>query len=136
MPIVEISNGELADKWTIIEIKNSQLTNPDQLQNLSIEASRLRPMVLELSRNDAVKLLITDLKNTNLVIWHLMEKIYESHLKIDSDYLALTLSITKQNQKRAFLKKEIDVLSQSSFTEAKSFFENSSFVITLKQENE
>ena len=129
MPFVEVSNGELADKWTIIEIKTALLLNPDQLKNLSIEASGLEPMIMELKANSSVRLLIAQLKETNLVIWKLMEKLYELHADIDSTYLWLSIEITEYNQKRAFLKKEIDALSQSSFSEAKSFFENPGFII-------
>ena len=129
MPFVEVSNGELADKWTIIEIKTALLGNPDQLKNLSIEASGLEPMIMELKANSSVRLLIAQLKETNLVIWKLMERLYQLHADIDSTYLSLSIEITEYNQKRAFLKKEIDALSQSSFSEAKSFFENPGFII-------
>jgi hypothetical protein len=133
MPLVEVSNGELADKWTIIEIKAALLVNPDQLKNLSIEASSLEPMIAELKENSNVQLLIAQLKETNLVIWNLMEKLYELHANMDSTYLSLSIEITEYNQKRAFLKKEIDALSQSLFSEAKSFFENPAFVINSQK---
>ena len=136
MPVVEVSNGELADKWTIIEIKASLLANPEQLRNLSIEASHLKPLVMELSQNNNVRSLIVELKETNLLIWHLMEKLYELHSQMDSIYVTLTVDITVQNQRRAFLKKEIDTLSQSSFSEAKSFFENPTFIIDAKNQHE
>ena len=84
---------------------------------------------MELKANSSVRLLIAQLKETNLVIWKLMEKLYELHADIDSTYLWLSIEITEYNQKRAFLKKEIDALSQSSFSEAKSFFENPGFII-------
>jgi len=133
MPIVEISNGELADKWTILEIKTAVLTNPDQLNNLSIESSRLEPLVRELSENSEVQSLISQLKDTNMIIWNLMEKLYELNADMKSEYVWLTIEITEFNQRRAFLKKEIDDLSQSSFTEAKSFFENPAFVIRKEE---
>ena len=133
MPQVEISNGELADKWTIIEIKTALLSNPDQLHNLSIEASCLKPAVMQLQENDKVQVLISELKETNLIIWHLMEKLYKLHSQVSSDYIESTIKITDQNQRRAFLKKEIDTLSQSTFTEAKSFFENPTIVTDMNK---
>ena len=136
MPIVEISNGELADKWTIIEIKESLLTSPDQLQNLSIEASWLKPMVMELIQNFHILPLIVELKETNLLIWHLMEQLYGMPPQVTSTYVTLTNDITVQNQRRAFLKKEIDKLSHSAFSEAKSFFENPILVIDANKKHE
>jgi hypothetical protein len=132
MPVVEISNGELADKWTILQIKAALLTSPGQLNNLSIETSKLEPMVTILCENSEVRLLIIQLKETNLMIWNLMEKLYELNRQINSEYIELTHEITEFNQKRAFLKKEIDTVSQSLFTEAKSFFENPAFVLRKK----
>jgi hypothetical protein len=133
MPNIEISNGELADKWTIIQIKISMLNNPDQLQELTKEASCLKPFLIELSRDNKVDSLIKELKNTNQIIWNLMEKIYELHVNMNTEYVTLTLDITRFNQKRAFLKKEIDILSKSNLKEAKSFFENPTFVIDEKK---
>jgi hypothetical protein len=133
MPNIEISNGELADKWTIIQIKISMLNNPDQQQELAKEVSCLIPFLIELSRDNKVDLLIEELKDTNQIIWNLMEKIYELHLEMNAEYVKLTLDITRFNQKRAFLKREIDILSKSNLKEAKSFFENPTFVIHEKK---
>jgi hypothetical protein len=133
MPNIEISNGELADKWTIIQIKISMLNNQDQLQELAKEALCLKPFVAELSQNSKVSLLIEELRETNQIIWNLMEKLYELHLKMNAEYVQLTLDITHFNQKRAFQKKEIDILSKSNLKEAKSFFENPLFVINEKK---
>jgi hypothetical protein len=58
------------------------------------------------------------------MIWHLMESLYAITQPQNSQYVELTLEITKLNQKRAFIKKKIDQLSDSTLTEAKSYFEN------------
>ena len=95
MPFVEISNGELADKWTILEIKSTLLKNPNQLNNLSIESSRLEPLVKALFANSEVRSLITQLKDTNMIIWNLMEKLYELNINMKSENVALTIEITE-----------------------------------------
>jgi hypothetical protein len=37
MPVIKVSNGELADKWTINQIKSSLLKDSKQLHSLYLE---------------------------------------------------------------------------------------------------
>jgi hypothetical protein len=132
MPIVEISNGELADKWTILNIKCEQLNNTDQISNAKLESEALMLQVQELQRHEGVVELIEDLYKVNLKIWYLMENLYRLNPPFDEKYVKLTVDITKQNQRRAFLKKDIDRASKAQFTEAKSFFEDDSYIMDNK----
>ena len=129
MPTVEISNGELADKWTILKIKREQLKDPSQIHNIIIESEALISQVKDLRNHERITDLIDDLYKSNLSIWHLMEDLYKLKVPYEEKYVELTIQITKQNQRRAFLKKEIDKVSNAKFTEAKSFFENNSYIL-------
>jgi hypothetical protein len=133
VPIVEISNGELADKWTILRIKQESLNDTFQVANARIESDALKAQVEELEKigGEKIKKIMTDLFNANLVIWDLMEEIYNLKPPFDHRYVNLTLKITQYNQKRAFLKKAIDKISEGKFTEAKSFFENESYIVDI-----
>ena len=132
MPKVEISNGELADKWTILNIKCEQLNNPTQISNAKLESEALMFQVQELQCYEGVRELIANLYEVNLEIWHLMENLYRLKPPFDEKYVKLTVDITKQNQRRAFLKKDIDRVSKAQFTEAKSFFEDNSYIVDNK----
>ena len=123
MPIIEVSNGELADKWSINQIKSSLLRDSTQLHILQLEYLSLAPEVEKLFQIKHVKSEVMILKETNLMIWHLMESLYAIMQSQDSLYIELTIEITELNQKRAFIKKKIDQLSNSTLTEAKSYFE-------------
>jgi hypothetical protein len=76
-----------------------------------------------------MKKLIDDLYKCNLTIWHSMEDLYKLKPPFDQKYVEITVLITKLNQRRALLKNEIDKVSNSKFTEAKSFFENKSYIL-------
>ena len=129
MPKVEISNGELADKWTILKIKSERLNNPTQIQITTLELEAILFQVQEMQIHEGINKLIVNLYEVNLEIWNLMEDLYKLEAPYDEKYVELTLNITKQNQNRAFLKKEIDKISNAQFTETKSFFENDSYIL-------
>jgi hypothetical protein len=129
VPKVEISNGELADKWTILNIKQEKLKNQIQINNITIESEALILQVRNLLNFEGMKKLIDDLYKCNLTIWHSMEDLYKLKPPFDQKYVEITVLITKLNQRRALLKNEIDKVSNSKFTEAKSFFENKSYIL-------
>ena len=45
---VEISNGELLDRISILEIKKLNMVNPDNLANVEVEFLKLNPGVVNL----------------------------------------------------------------------------------------
>ena len=127
MPLIEVSHGELVDKWTILEIKKEQLVDLNQLKNVKREMDALRPAInLFIS---SVLSLHKDLLETNLKIWNLMDNLYKLDESSGNEYVNITINITKFNQKRSFIKKEIDKLCKSDFSEAKSYFENEDQVV-------
>lgn len=129
MPRVEVSNGELLDKWTILQIKLERLKDVHQLDNVTRELASLESEVNLVSLNEKVMTIRGSLFSINLDIWDLMEKIYLKGNSSDAEYLQLTLEITILNQKRAFAKKAIDIESRSLLSESKSFFEDSDKVL-------
>lgn len=129
MPIVEISNGELVDKWTILQIKLDKLQDSKQVENVSKELSLLHKSIIELEQSSETRSKILELRVVNEQIWQLMESLYEIEDFRSPRYLELTIDITRWNQQRAFIKKSIDTLSNSSLTEAKSFFEKQEYIL-------
>jgi hypothetical protein len=127
MPQVEVSHGEVVDKWTILEIKSVKLIDPVQLKNVALEMESLNLVIREFI--DDISELHKDLFQTNLHIWNLMNDLYSLDESSGIDYVEITLEITRFNQRRSFLKKEIDKNCKSDFSEAKSYFENESQVL-------
>ena len=121
MPKVEISFGEVADKWTILEIKVERLVDESQIRNVMNEKLGLHETVDELIAVPGVQEQLEKLLATNRTIWDQMDEIYELK-KTGPRYSDLTFEITVENQRRAFLKREIDRLMNSEFHEEKSYF--------------
>jgi hypothetical protein len=121
MPTIEVSFGELVDKYTILQIKYEQLKLESQKTMVYKELSSLKLDVDKCLENENLVRLASELKDVNLEIWFLMDELYSLDAP-SVEYAQLTWDITIQNQKRAFLKKTIDSEMKSRFSEEKSFF--------------
>lgn len=129
VPKVEISFGEVADKWTILEIKCESLVDEGQIRNVTNEKFGLQETIDQLVAVPGVKEQLDKLLATNRTIWDQMDEIYELK-KEGPRYAELTFEITVENQRRAFLKREIDRLMNSEFREEKSYFVKPNQVVT------
>ena len=127
MPIVEVSHGEIVDKWTILEIKSVRLLDAEQLKNVKREMNAMSPSIQQFI--GSILKLHKDLFETNLKIWNLMDELYKINESYGIQYVKITIEITRLNQKRSFIKKEIDNFCNSDFSEAKSYFENEDQVV-------
>ena len=122
MPNVWVSNAELIDKWTILEIKRIKLDSEHQKVHIAIEQGLLLAEVEKLKMSFDIDSLERKLFEVNLHIWDLMDSIYRIKSP-DLAYASLSMEITLYNQKRAILKRELDELTSSTTFEEKSFFE-------------
>jgi hypothetical protein len=128
MPKVYISNGELIDKWTILLIKVEKLTDGKQVLNVNTEIELIREDVYLIEHTFLISKEILDLKQTNLMIWDLMNELY----KIKSpnlDYGKICFEVIRLNQRRSFIKREIDQKTNENFNEEKSYFSQTEWII-------
>jgi hypothetical protein len=109
------------DKYSILEIKRVKLSEASQREMVEKELLSLEKDVRVALQNEAVAKIVAELTKVNLEIWLLMDSLYSLDAP-SLEYTELTWDITIQNQKRAFLKKQIDSEMDSPFTEEKSFF--------------
>jgi hypothetical protein len=122
VPLVEVSVGELLDKWSILEIKAERLTKPSQQENILSEMGKLVEICEQYLKEPAIDNLYKELLSVNLSIWMGMDELYAIQNSNDAGLIELTNRITHLNQDRAYLKKEIDQELQSEFSEEKSYF--------------
>ena len=128
MPNVYISNGELIDKWTILEIKLEKLTGQNQILNVKKEIDLIGIDVQRIQRSFSIDEEIFRLKQTNLLIWCLMDELYKMRSP-DLNYGKICFEVIRENQRRSFVKREIDLLTKEEFNEEKSYFSQSDWVI-------
>lgn len=124
---IEVSNGELLDKYTILSIKLSRIESLVKLNNIRNEYENLTPKVDKLYANcpDATTLesLHVDLHNINLTLWNVEDQIRE-HERMETfgqDFIELARTVYHINDERAEVKHKINALTESSIVEEKSY---------------
>ena len=111
---VEISNGELLDRMSILEIKKLNMINADNLANVEAEFLKLNPGVIE------IKVLYLELAKVNRILWDLENKVRAKGLS-DKEFRKSSRMIFKYNEVRNQLKNDINIISGSDFKDVKEY---------------
>jgi len=129
---IEISNGELLDKVSIVKLKMEYIGDTEKLKHLRKEDSVLVSHMMELTESlgdkeaEAKYLGLYDqLYAVNEKLWHLEDRIRDKERRnvFDQDFIEIARSIYYVNDERAKLKRQINELTQSSLYEVKSYQE-------------
>lgn len=118
---IEVSNGEIADKLTIIEIKKERIKDPVKLANLEKEYQALNEAVCRII--DKKHPLYLELYNINCRLWEIEDHIrdLERGKEFNHDFIETARSVYFTNDKRSEVKRKINDLTGSDFTEEKSY---------------
>jgi ATP sulfurylase len=121
---VEVSIGEVVDKTTILEIKKEKFKSEDKLKNVIKEYEILKAQIEKVGitiDSDEYK----RLKEINLKLWHIEDdlRIMESKKEFNQDFIELARSVYFTNDKRAEVKKEINLNHGSDLVEEKEYVE-------------
>lgn len=116
-----VSNGEVLDKLSILEIKATFSKSEEQLKNINKEHQYLAKKAKKLL-DDYFKLYVA-LKDVNLKLWRVEDKLreMEKDKAFNDQFIQLARSVYKLNDKRSKIKKEINILSKSEFIEEKLY---------------
>jgi len=120
---VPVSIGELFDKISILDIKTKKIKNKDDLKLIKYELSKLRKIVKSKGLTSInIKNKYQSLKSINEKLWIIENKKRrcEKLKKFDKNFINLARKVYIYNDKRASLKKDINLLSGSSIVEIKS----------------
>ena len=118
------SIGELFDKITILEIKRSKIKDKIKLKIINQELNLLKKVVLTKKINTRnLTSLIKQLKNINVRLWNVEDKlrIFEKNQSFKKDFISYARKVYHMNDKRAFLKNEINIKTNSLISEVKSY---------------
>ena len=122
---VEVSNGELLDKLTILELKLTNIADVQKLSNIQKEHDELSPLADQLfdSYGEELKNLYKKLTEINSALWTIEDDIRECERNKDfgSDFVSLARAVYFTNDKRSDVKKAINLLTDSGFVEEKSY---------------
>lgn len=124
---IEISNGELLDKLTILEIKLAEIKDEAKLVNIQKEFDTLNPLAKELFDNNDGQLQnhYLELASINSQLWDIEDRIRECEKakRFDKEFIELARSVYITNDKRSEVKKIINVTTGSNLVEEKSYEE-------------
>ena len=116
-----VSIGELIDKITILEIKKVHMSG-EKLSNVYKELELLKHILQDKSLEINIDL-VNHLKEVNNNLWEIEDRIRikESEQEFDREFIKLARSVYKENDRRAYLKKEINQKYNSELIEEKSY---------------
>lgn len=119
---IEIANGEIVDRVTILEIKRQKVKAADKLLNIEAEYNVLLPAMHEIGITSSSKVYL-ELLETNNALWEIEDKlrVKESQKAFDEEFIQLARSVYYQNDIRAALKKQINLETGSLIVEEKDY---------------
>jgi len=118
---IEISNGELVDKLSILEIKLIKIQDSEKLKNIHKEYSMLEKAASQIiKRNDP---LYKQLLDINQKLWEIEDRIRELEKKKEfgKDFIETARKVYFNNDLRAKIKQKINLKTSSDLFEEKSY---------------
>ena len=118
--LIDVSTGEVADKISILVIKNDKIKDTTQLANVQKELSAL---VESFPAEILIDKLYTELSVINYQLWRIEDNIREKERlgEFDAEFIQLARDVYFTNDRRAFIKKEINIKYGSDIIEEKSY---------------
>jgi len=117
---IPVSIGEYIDKITILAIKSRRITDKDKVRNVLRELNQLILL-------DSEKIIDTDLYQklirVNEDLWEVEDaiRVKEKNQQFDDQFIELARSVYRLNDRRADLKRQINLQYESELMEEKSY---------------
>ena len=121
---VPVSVGEALDKITILQIKLAHISDATKRANIQNELDALLPLVAgDAFATDQMQALMAELKSVNEALWDIEDDIREKEAakSFDAEFIRLARAVYITNDKRAEIKKQINLATGSALVEEKSY---------------
>jgi hypothetical protein len=122
--IVKTSPGEFLDKLTILEIKAERIRDPEKLAHVRRELALLRDTwhASPLAAADVGKR-VRELRALNETLWDAEDRLREKEREgiFDEEFVRLARSVYRTNDRRAAVKRELNLALGSDLVEQKSY---------------
>ena len=119
---IDASIGEVVDKLTILDIKLEKMTDQQKLKNIRKEHELLEKELSKIKiTSDSAE--FKNLREVNERLWEIEDKIRikEAKKEFDEGFVKLARSVYFENDKRAEIKKEINLKYGSELVEEKEY---------------
>ena len=115
---IEVANGEIVDKLTILQIKLENSNSEEKTQQILKELNYLQPLVEGLDVPDEM---VSELRAVNQKIWDTEDSIRlcEKNHQFDDVFIRHARDVYYNNDKRFHVKAKINKHTGSNFTEQK-----------------
>ena len=124
---IEVSFGELLDKLSILEIKSTKITDPDKLENVNNELSKLNKISKKIKEQNSEKfnLYYSKLLEINKKLWSIEDeiRICEKNNNFENNFVKLARDVYFTNDERFKIKNEINLFYNSGVVEEKEYTE-------------
>ena len=128
---IPVAVGEVADKITILELKLRFIKDKEKTNNIKKELMLLKEIFDKCveshnnSTQNRIRALQYNLSEINQQIWKIEDAIRfeEKKESFDVNFVQLARSIYRNNDRRAKLKRQINLLTNSEIIEEKSYEE-------------
>ena len=121
---IPVSTGELADKITILEIKKIKIKDKLKLADIKKEHKYLKEiLVKKVNINTHIKKEIAVLKKINLKLWNIEDRKRkaERNKNFGKSFISLARNVYIFNDRRAQIKLNINMITNSEIVEVKSY---------------
>jgi hypothetical protein len=120
---VEISDGELLDKLSILRIKSKMIKDQIKLDNIKREIETLVPLCTNLLCSLEISELFDQLVLINTKLWDIEDilRVKERNKEFDEEFIKYARRVYYTNDERAEAKKRINKISGSYLVEEKSY---------------
>jgi len=125
MPLLApTSPGDFLDRVTILEIKSDRIADTAKLDNVRRELAAMRATwdASPLAVRD-VAATVAELRRVNEALWDIEDRIREKEAAraFDAEFVELARSVYRTNDRRAALKRELNLALGSELIEEKSY---------------
>jgi hypothetical protein len=119
---IEVSNGELVDKVSILAIKSKKIKSQEKLKNIKKEYELLKGYMHRIGITEESEI-FKQLLKVNSELWEIEDKIRikESKKEFDDDFIELARAVYFTNDKRFELKNKINESTDSGIKEMKEY---------------
>ena len=121
--LAPIAPGELLDKISILEIKSQRINEPVKRENVGRELALLNAIRDTLAPLPQLGALTAELKKVNECLWDVEDELRACERRQDFGprFIDLARSVYRHNDRRAELKREINMLLGSRLIEEKAY---------------
>jgi hypothetical protein len=118
---IEVSNGEIIDKLTILQIKLERIKDEAKQINLRKEFNELSSVTKTVISSSDV--LYKSLYEINCELWDIEDHIRDLERRKDfgDDFIATARAVYIKNDKHSEIKREINIRTSSGLIEEKSY---------------